>query len=139
MKKGISLPVETTVIIVLAVIVLVALLFFFSTSVNPGIDRIKMEGQRADLCTKYVANNKECRGSPSGDVAELNKVCKSLGTPVVRACCATFCPQITTKAECEANNGNCAGLCSQSTTGLTVELGRCNDDTAKPYCCIAPS
>lgn len=139
MKKGISLPIETTIVIVLAVVVLVALLFFFSTSVNPGIDRIKLEGQRADLCTKYVGNDRECRGVPSGDTSKLGDVCKSLGTSNVRACCATFCPQITKTDECTAAGGSCLRVaCTDKDAvllGFTGQLGSCNDDKITPICC----
>lgn len=110
MKKGISLPIETTIVIVLAVIVLVALLFFFSGSVNPGIDRIKLEGQKATLCSDYVSVDKECESASkvfsvrgAKILTDLGDLGKKLGysqctTPsataeCVKQVCTSFCPQ----------------------------------------------
>ncbi len=110
MKKGISLPVETTVIIVIAVIVLVALLFFFSGTVNPGIDRIKLESQKATLCSDYVFVDTECENvgkflavKDSKTLKELADVGKKLGNSkcntetasieCIKQVCVTFCQQ----------------------------------------------
>ena len=86
-----SLPVETTVIIVLAVIVLVALLFFFSGTFGPGMDRIKLEQQKTDLCTRYVSQDSECKGAASSE-GDLNKnlqeVCTKLGLSTVPGSCS---------------------------------------------------
>lgn len=122
MKKGISLPVETTVIIVIAVIVLVALLLFFSGTVNPGIDRIKLESQKATLCSDYVSVDKECENTnkfsavkDSKTLEDLADVGKKLGNTgcssktatidCVRQVCATFC---SGNLRCEGQGYVCA-------------------------------
>ena len=137
MRKGISLPVETTVVIVLAVVVLVALLFFFSGTFGTGVDRIKLEQRKVDLCTKYVSQDSECRGTWS---KELQDTCKQLEFNHLRACCTGYCPRITTKAECNAISGaSCIAVACSQAAVLKTELGNCNDDPGFSFCCIAPS
>lgn len=143
MKKGISLPIETTVIIVIAVIVLVALLFFFSGAVNPGIDRIKLEQRKADLCSRYVAADSECKSQPSDAKLkdELEKTCKDLSlSTVAGVCCSIYCPKaVRTQADCTAAGGVCqVDACSANTVN-TKDLGVCRDAPRNAiHCCGRP-
>lgn len=127
--RGISLPVETTTVVVLAAIVLVALLMFFSGTFVPGSERIKMEQQKVDLCTKFVALNSECKASVPDD---LKNVCKKLGAEHVRVCCSAYCPKIETSTQCTAAGGTCD---SASCSGTFTEIATCTDKPAEPHCC----
>ena len=129
--RGISLPIETTVVIVLAAIVLVALLLFFSGTFSPGAERIKLEQRKVDLCTKYVAQDSTCRISASAD---LQDVCKKLDTPNARVCCSAYCPAIETATQCTVAGGTCDDVECSTTTNKN-EIGKCSDDTVNPHCC----
>ncbi len=112
--RGISLPIETTIVLILAAIVLVALLFFFSGTFNPSVERIKLEQQKVNLCTEYVSVDSECSDKGVGkvytvkgskilvDLADLGKKlgyskCDTPGATAecVQQICTTYCPQPT--------------------------------------------
>lgn len=106
MRKGASLPIETTVILVLAVVVLATLLFmFFGVAKDPTATN---ELKRTSACRTYTAQNPKC-DAPGSDQDALTKIgdaCKGLGgypkctggaadLACILQCCRTFCPGST--------------------------------------------
>lgn len=55
MMKGLELPLNMIVVIAIAVLVLTVVAIFFTSQTGSGVDRIAMQGARADLCQKLTA------------------------------------------------------------------------------------
>lgn len=143
MQKGISLPIETVIVLVIAAVVLVALLYFFGSTFNPSVDRIRLQQQQVDLCTKYVSQDSECRkAAPTeNDLKKnLDDTCTKLGLSTnPGACCSAFCPKgIRTRAECTAAGGGCQISPCTANTENTKVLGTCSDAGGEVNCCGKP-
>ncbi len=142
MQKGMSLAIETTVVIVIAIIVLVALLMFFSGSWGQGVDQIRLQQQKVELCSKYVSQDTECKGTSLGTAIkkdDFDKMCKGLGLPTnPQVCCAAYCPQgvkcelqITAKEQYRCTPTGCTEAGDQKADGVCETLGT--------ICCKSPA
>ncbi len=93
--RGMSLAVETTVVVVIAIVVLIALMMFFGSTYSPSVDRIRLEQQKIDLCSKYITDDTVCAGAVKSEIKkDFDDMCTKLGVSTVPSvCCATYCPK----------------------------------------------
>ena len=147
-NKGISLPIDTTIIIILAVVVLAVLLAMFFSVAGPGGGDTSARLKQVQICGAYRSADNNCDGKEYNNyikdsnnekiLKELGEACRTLKISGCSGAATFSCIQACCTG-CESNRDKCTNLGGRCTGGCSSDFRipegdvSCTDNNLK--CC----